>query len=71
MPVTCKKIGGTFRVVESGSDQVATNQSGAPVDGGGHQTSEECQQQAKAINANREANSPSNNPPGGNRLRNP
>lgn len=71
MPVTCQKSGDKYRVVEAEGGKVATNRSGTAVDGGGHETEEACKQQAQAINANRENNSPSNNPRAAKRLRNP
>ena len=51
MPVTTKKIGGKYRVVESESGQIAKNRSGTPVDGGGHKTADRATAQARAINA--------------------
>lgn len=61
MPVKCVKKGDKFRVVESESGDVSKTTQGTPRDGGGHDTREECQSQANAINANRQEMSPENN----------
>lgn len=69
MPVTCRKSGNKYRVVESETGKVVTNTSGTAVDGGGHNSEQECKDQAAAINANREGNSPGANPRSANRMR--
>ena len=51
MPVTVKKQGSRFRVVE-GSGKLARNRAGTPVDGGGHQSKLSARKQARAINRN-------------------
>jgi hypothetical protein len=50
MPVRVTKIGGKFRIVE-GSGDIAKNNSGTPLDGGGHESQEKASAQARAINA--------------------
>ena len=51
MPVTVRKRGKMFRVVES-SGAVAKNKAGTAVDGGGHKSKAKAVRQARAINAN-------------------
>jgi len=49
MPVTVKKVGGAYRVVEKATGKIVTR-GGKPVDGGGHLTAQGAQEQASAIN---------------------
>lgn len=51
MPVMVKRTGEKWRVVGARSQQPETNAEGTPVDGGGHQTQEAAEAQARAINA--------------------
>ncbi len=51
MPVKVEKQGNKFRVIESDSGAIALNAAGTPVDGGGHNTEEEAEKQAVAINS--------------------
>lgn len=50
MPVTGKQVQGKWRVVEQ-SGKIATNKKGTPLDGGGHESREQCMKQVRAINA--------------------
>ena len=50
MPVTVKREGKKFRVVET-SGHIANNASGTAADGGGHSTRAQAESQARAINA--------------------
>lgn len=50
MPVSCKKIGGKWRVC--GPDGEPEMKGDSPVDGGGHGKEDDCQSQADAMNAN-------------------
>jgi len=52
MPVTVKKLGGKWRVVEEASGRIATTHKGNPVDGGGHAAIGRANRQATAINTN-------------------
>lgn len=70
MPVKCEERDGKVRLINRDSNQIETTEDGSPRDGGGHESMEACQRQAKTIN-NREYNSPDNNPRGQKRLRNP
>ena len=51
MPVTVRREGKKFRVVESDSERIAKNASGSEADGGGHSTRAKAESQAHAINA--------------------
>jgi hypothetical protein len=51
MPVVVRKRGDKFRVVESGSGNVAKTAAGGPADGGGHATQAQANRQARAINS--------------------
>ena len=51
MPVKVEKRDGKFRIVDSDADRIETNKAGSPVDGGGHETEEAADRQARAINA--------------------
>ena len=50
MPVSVKKMGDKFRVVESRTGKVATGQKGTSVDGGGHASHADALAQVNAIN---------------------
>ena len=50
MPVTVKKVGGKYRVVEKATGQIAKNKAGTAVDGGGHSSGGRAGAQASAIN---------------------
>ncbi len=50
MPVTVRKSGSKYRVVERDGGAVAKNSSGTAVDGGGHESEERAKKQASAIN---------------------
>lgn len=52
MPVKAVKKGDKYRVVEAKTGKI-TKRGGSAVDGGGHQSKEAAQRQARAINANR------------------
>ncbi len=49
MPVTTRKRGGKFRVVEP-SGRIAKTKTGKAVDGGGHASKAKAGRQARAIN---------------------
>jgi len=51
MPVTAKKIGDKWRVVEASTMKITKNNAGTAVDGGGHPTKKKAAAQASAINA--------------------
>jgi hypothetical protein len=51
MPVTVKKVGNRYRVVEADTGNIVKNKAGTAVDGSGHGTKAAAMQQAKAINA--------------------
>ena len=51
MPVKVEKRDDKYRVVET-DGSIAKNKGGTAADGGGHDTREEAQRQANAINAN-------------------
>jgi len=51
MPVTTKKVGEKFRVVEANSGQIAKNKGGTALDGGGHGSKGKAAAQARAVNA--------------------
>jgi len=53
MPVTIKKRGKLYRVVEAATGRIATTGKGTPRDGGGHPSRRTAEAQARAINANR------------------
>lgn len=50
MPVTVDRRGQNWRVIDD-DGQIAENESGTPLDGGGHGTKEEAKAQARAVNA--------------------
>lgn len=50
MPVMVRKMGNKYRVVEKSTGQVAKNDAGTPVDGGGHGSAGAAARQASAIN---------------------
>ncbi len=50
MPVTVKRQGKKFRVVET-SGRIATNAAGTAADGGGHTTKAKADAQARTINS--------------------
>lgn len=50
MPVTVKKIGRKYRVVEP-NGRVAKTKNGKPIDGGGHATKAMASRQARAVNS--------------------
>lgn len=51
MPVTVRKRGTKFRVVEANSGRIATTSKGNARDGGGHRSKARAQSQARAINS--------------------
>jgi len=51
MPATAAMRNGKWRVIEADTGELV-KQHGSPVDGGGHKTKKQAQDQAKAINAN-------------------
>lgn len=60
MPVSCKKIGGKYRIVGPGGG-IEKTAKGHARDGGGHATSAACGRQARAINASLATNQASPN----------
>jgi hypothetical protein len=52
MPVSVKKVGSKYRVVESETGKVASRNN-KPVDGGGHSNRNDAVKQVHAINMNR------------------
>lgn len=50
MPVTVKKIGGRYRIVDGGGT-ITKNRAGTSVDGGGKRSKSQAARQARAINA--------------------
>jgi hypothetical protein len=52
MPVTVKKQGDKYRVIEAASGDIANNAAGTALDGGGHESEEKAKAQARAVNAN-------------------
>lgn len=52
MPVKAVKRSRKWRVVEEKTNRLARNDSGTPVDGGGHNFSAKAKDQAAAINRN-------------------
>lgn len=52
MPVTVARRGGRWRVVEKtpGGSKIAKNAAGTAADGGGHESREQAERQARAIN---------------------
>ena len=52
MPWKTVKIGNKFRVVKADTGKIAMNAHGTPLDGGGHDSKHEAQQQVKALYAN-------------------
>lgn len=50
MPVKAVKRGHKWRVIESETGRLARNDSGTPVDGGGHNFSAKAKDQAAAVN---------------------
>ena len=51
MPVTTKRQGKKFRVVEASTGNIAKNAAGTPADGGGHTSEAQAKRQARAINS--------------------
>jgi hypothetical protein len=51
MPVTVRKSGSKFRVVEKATGAVAKNSAGTAADGGGHESEGKAKAQARAMNA--------------------
>lgn len=51
MPVTVRRRGGRYRVVEAATGRVARNRAGTAVDGGGFRSRGRAMAQARAINA--------------------
>jgi hypothetical protein len=51
VPVTVKREGKKFRVVEASTGNIANNASGTPADGGGHTSKPQADKQARAIKA--------------------
>lgn len=51
MPVTAKKVGKKYRVVEAETGAIAKNKAGTAADGGGHATMMAATRQARAMNA--------------------
>lgn len=51
MPVTVKKVGPRYRVVEARSGAIAKNAAGTAIDGGGAASKAAAARQARAINA--------------------
>jgi len=54
MPVTCRKRGDVWRVVEASTGRITMNTGGTAVDGGGHPSDVACSRQAAAINAGKD-----------------
>jgi len=50
MPLTTKKIKKKWRVVEVKTGNIAKNEAGTPLDGGGHGSQSQAQKQAAAVN---------------------
>lgn len=50
MPVTVKKVGKKWRVVEAASGNIARNKGGTALDGGGHESREKAVSQSRAVN---------------------
>lgn len=50
MPVTVRKRGKKYRVVEKSSGKIAKNKSGTALDGGGHSSKAKADKQAGAVN---------------------
>jgi hypothetical protein len=50
MPVTVKRVGSKFRIVEAKTKKIAKNSSGTAVDGGGHKDKANAVKQSRAIN---------------------
>ena len=50
MPLTAKKRGNKFRVVETSTGKIAKNKAGSALDGGGHSSEGKAMQQAAAVN---------------------
>ena len=50
MPVSVRKLNGKYRVVEAGSDKLATR-NGRPIDGGGFSSKERALRQVGAVNS--------------------
>jgi hypothetical protein len=51
VPVTVKREGKKFRVVEASTGNIANNAAGTPADGGGHTSKIQADKQTRAINA--------------------
>ena len=50
MPLTTKKLGKKWRVVEVNTGDIAKNAGGTALDGGGHESKTGAQSQAAAVN---------------------
>jgi len=50
MPLTTKKLGKKWRVVEVNTGDIANNAGGTALDGGGHESKTGAQSQAAAVN---------------------
>lgn len=55
MPVSTRRIGDKWRVVEAKSGKIAVNSAGTPVDGGGHKSKSQAIRQVGAINTPKES----------------
>lgn len=53
MPVSVKKRGGKYRLVEPGG-KIAKNKAGTAIDGGGHDSQAKAKRQADAVNMPKE-----------------
>lgn len=51
MPVTVKKQGSKFRVIDAANGKITKTASGSAADGGGHNSEAAAKRQARAINA--------------------
>ena len=58
MPARVRKQGNKWRVVEP-SGRLVRNNSGKPVDGGGHESKTKAERQARAINTRKHGKRPS------------
>jgi hypothetical protein len=50
MPVTVRKRGDKFRVIEVETGKIAKNKGGTALDGGGHKSKDKAGRQARAVN---------------------
>ncbi len=53
MPITVRKIGDKFRIIEKATGKIAKTSKGNPVDGGGHSSKAMAKRQERAINSGR------------------